>query len=119
MAADSFYSEPARQVPVLAEVDVLIVGGGPSGVAAAVGAARTGARTFLVEQSGALGGMWTSGLVITLAGYNSWLRPDYVRCVDGVGGDWLRRAEKIGGVSNHEGFALSSDPEKMKLVADQ
>ncbi len=119
MTADPYYSEPARQLPVLAEVDVLVVGGGPSGVAAAVGAARTGARTFLVEQSGALGGMWTSGLVITLAGYNSGLRPDYVRCVDGVGGEWLRRAEKIGGVSNHDGFVLSSDPEKMKLVADQ
>jgi hypothetical protein len=63
--------------------------------------------------------MWTQGMVITLAGFNSWLQPEYVRCVDGVGGEWLRRAEKIGGVSNHEGFALSSDPEKMKLVADQ
>jgi len=115
----AFYAEPARQVPILDDVDVLVVGGGPSGVAAAVGAARTGARTFLVEQSGALGGMWTSGLVITLAGYNSWLQPDYVRCVDGVGGEWLRRAAAIGGVSDHEGFALSSDPEKMKLVADE
>lgn len=114
-----FFSEPARQVPILAEVDVLIVGGGPSGVAAAVGAARTGARTFLVEQSGALGGMWTSGLVITLAGFNSWLMPDRMRCVAGVGGDWLDRAEAIGGAVNHDGFALSSDPEKMKLVADR
>jgi hypothetical protein len=114
-----FYSEPARQVPIFAEVDVLVVGGGPSGVAAAVGAARAGARTMLVEQSGALGGMWTSGLVITLAGYNSWLMPDRVRCVAGVGGDWVARAEAIGGAQNHDGFALSTDPEKMKLVADQ
>jgi hypothetical protein len=123
MAEDSmqgrFYSEPARQVPIFAEVDVLVIGGGPSGVAAAVGAARTGARTFLVEQSGALGGMWTSGLVITLAGYNSWLMPDRVRCVAGVGGDWLARAEAIGGAVNNDNFALSTDPEKMKLVADQ
>jgi hypothetical protein len=117
--ARSTYAEPARAVPVLADVDVLVVGGGPSGVAAAVGAARTGARTLLVEQSGAFGGMWTSGLVITLAGYNSWLMPDRVRCVAGVGGDWLARAEAIGGALNHDGFALSSDPEKMKLVADE
>jgi len=113
------YDEPARRVPVLADVDVLVVGGGPAGVGAAVGAARTGARTFLVEQGGAFGGMWTSGLVITLGGFNSWLLPDRVRCVDGVGGEWLRRAEAIGGAANHDGFALSSDPEKMKLVADQ
>jgi hypothetical protein len=115
----SFYLESARKVPVVAEVDVLVVGGGPSGVAAAVGAARTGARTLLIEQSGALGGMWTSGLVITLAGYNSWLLSDRVRCVGGVGGDWLAGAAAIGGAVDHDGFALSSDPEKMKLVADR
>jgi hypothetical protein len=114
-----FYSEPAREVPVFAEVDVLVVGGGPAGVSAAVGAARTGARTLLIEQSGALGGMWTSGLVITLAGYNSWLLPDRVRCVAGVGGDWLTRAAAVDGATDHDGFALSSDPEKMKLVADR
>jgi hypothetical protein len=118
-SSTAFHAEPARQVPVLADVDVLVVGGGPSGVAAAVAAARTGARTFLVEQSGAFGGMWTSGLVITLAGYNSWLLPDRVRCVAGIGGEWLGRAARIGGVTDHDGFALSSDPEKMKLVADR
>jgi hypothetical protein len=115
----AYYTEPATRVPVVAEVDVLVVGGGPSGVAAAVGAAATGASTLLVEQSGAFGGMWTQGLVITLAGYNCWLQPDRVRVVAGVGGEWLRRAHKIGGVSDHDGFALSSDPEKMKLVADE
>lgn len=119
MSPPSSIREPAREVPVLAEVDVLVVGGGPSGVAAAVAAARTGARTMLVEESGALGGMWTSGLVITLAGYNSWLQPNRVRCVRGVGGDWLEAAAERDGVADHDGFALSSDPEIMKLVADE
>jgi hypothetical protein len=113
------YSEPAREVPVVADVDVLVVGGGPAGVGAAIGAARTGASVFLVEETGAFGGMWTQGLVITLAGYNSWLAPDRVRVVDGVGGDWLRRATAIGGAVDHDGWVLSTDPEKMKLVADQ
>lgn len=111
--------EPPREVPVIADVDVLVVGGGPAGVGAAVGAARTGASVFLVEEMGALGGMWTQGLVITLAGYNSWLRPDRVRVVDGVGGDWLRRATAIGGGVDHDGWVLSTDPEKMKLIADE
>jgi hypothetical protein len=113
------YSEPAREVPVVADVDVLVVGGGPAGVGAAIGAARTGASVFLVEEMGALGGMWTQGLVITLAGYNSWLQPDRVRVVDGVGGEWLRRAAAIGGAVDHDGWVLSTDPEKMKLVADE
>lgn len=113
------YSEPAREIPVIADVDVLVVGGGPAGVGAAIGAAQTGASVFLVEEMGALGGMWTQGLVITLAGYNSWLQPDRVRVVDGVGGDWLRRATAIGGAVDHDGWVLSTDPEKMKLVADE
>jgi flavin-dependent dehydrogenase len=118
VAAD-IYVEPERAIPVIADVDVLVVGGGPAGVGAAVGAARTGASVFLVEEMGALGGMWTQGLVITLAGYNSWLRPRRVRVVDGVGGDWLRRTTSIGGAVDHDGWVLSTDPEKMKLVADQ
>lgn len=117
--ARTHYLEPSREVPILADVDVLVVGGGPAGVAAATAAARSGARTLLVEESGGFGGMWTQGLVITLAGYNSWLAPSRQRVVDGVGGEWLRRAASMGGASDHDGWVLNSDPEKMKLVADE
>ncbi len=55
--------EPASEVPVHAEVDVLVVGGGPAGVGAAVAAARAGMRTLLVERYGCLGGIWTAGLL--------------------------------------------------------
>ena len=53
--------EPARRVPLVAEADVLVVGGGPAGIAAASCAARHGARTLLVERYGFLGGMGTAG----------------------------------------------------------
>jgi FAD dependent oxidoreductase len=53
----------ARELEVAADVDVLVAGGGPAGLAAAVAAARGGARTLLVEQYGYLGGNLTAGLV--------------------------------------------------------
>lgn len=62
---------PSRRVPVVRDVDVLVCGGGVAGVAAAVAAARTGARTMLVERAGFLGGTATGsamGLLVIPAG---------------------------------------------------
>ncbi|HAU36791.1 MAG TPA: FAD-dependent oxidoreductase [Phycisphaerales bacterium] len=53
------HHEPARDLPVAAEVDVLVVGAGPAGVGAALAAVREGARTLLVEKGASLGGTWT------------------------------------------------------------
>jgi heterodisulfide reductase subunit A-like polyferredoxin len=53
--------EPNRDIPVLAQVDVLVVGGGPAGIGAALSAARLGAKTLIVEQFNCLGGVATSG----------------------------------------------------------
>ena len=55
--------EPAKKLNICDEADVIVVGGGPGGVGAAVAASRCGARTILIERYGCLGGMATGGLV--------------------------------------------------------
>ncbi len=57
------YLEPAKVLPVRATVDVLVCGAGPSGFGAAVAAARAGAKTLLIEQTSAVGGVATSGMM--------------------------------------------------------
>jgi ribulose 1,5-bisphosphate synthetase/thiazole synthase len=57
------YTEKERDIPVAASVDVLVLGGGPAGFSAAVCAGREGRRVMLVEQSGDVGGVATTGLM--------------------------------------------------------
>lgn len=57
---------PAREIPVFHETDVVVVGGGPAGFAAAIAAARTGAKVALVERYGSLGGLFTNGMVLIM-----------------------------------------------------
>lgn len=58
-----FYMENQKEIPIAGECDVLVAGGGPAGFAAAVSAARAGMKTILLEQSGDVGGVATTGLM--------------------------------------------------------
>lgn len=60
------FHEKARNLPVLAHADVLVLGGGPGGIGAALSSARSGARTVIVERFGTFGGTWTSGLLSSI-----------------------------------------------------
>jgi len=55
--------EPAQDVQIFKEADVVVVGGGPAGIAAAVASARNGVQTILLERYGHLGGLASGGLV--------------------------------------------------------
>lgn len=117
MRKNIHYEKP-REIDIIDEVDVLVIGGGPAGIGAAIGSARCGISTMLVEALGSFGGMWTNGLVITLAGFNNWLKP-YQRVVNGVMGKWISLAEMKNGAENNRSWVLNSDPEIMKLIADE
>ena len=71
--------EPARETPVFAEADVLVVGGGPAGTTAAIAAARLGADVMLVERYNHLGGLSTGGLVIWIDRMTDWSGRQIIR----------------------------------------
>src|SRR3990167_5291543 len=67
MTTDSaFVQLPAQRVPVIDRCDVLVVGGGSAGLAAAIAARRQGADVVLVERHGYLGGLASGGLIVLL-----------------------------------------------------
>ena len=98
MLTDSVF-EPARQTPVFGEFDVLVIGGGPAGLAAAVSAARHGARTLLVERYGFLGGMGTAGGVTNFAGLYGRRGGVVQQLVHGVADELLARIDALGGLN--------------------
>jgi len=84
-----------RDVPIVRHVDVLVVGGGPAGIAAAIGAARTGADAALVERYGFLGGAATAALVGPFM--TSYSADGERQVIAGVFDELVRRMAEIGG----------------------
>jgi hypothetical protein len=72
MAFPAIFREPGREIPIFRRCDVLVVGGGPAGTAAAACAARLGADTMLMERYGYLGGMATGGFVLWIDRMTDW-----------------------------------------------
>jgi NADPH-dependent 2,4-dienoyl-CoA reductase/sulfur reductase-like enzyme len=88
--------EPNKTVDVVSECDVVVVGGGPGGIGAAVSAARNGAKTVLIERYGHLGGMGTGGLVTIipcLTDFSGTLQ------IAGINQEWIERLEPRGAVT--------------------
>ncbi|MBQ7566979.1 MAG: FAD-dependent oxidoreductase [Oscillospiraceae bacterium] len=98
------YSEFKNEyAPLYGEYDVVVCGGGMAGVGAAVAAGRAGAKTILIENTSALGGIATMGIVNIPLDFLS-----------GLGQELFAELEKLGGLRKR-----NSDPEKHKLVFDR
>ena len=83
--------EPARTVPVFRDCEVLVVGGGPFGTAAAIAAARAGAEVVLLERANHLGGLSTGGLMIWIDRMSDWSGRQVIQ---GMATDLLDRLAK-------------------------
>jgi len=92
------YREPARDVPIAREVDVIVVGGGPAGLAAAIASARAGAKTVLVEQFGYLGGTATAALMACINGFRNQVEPDSTQTVRGVAEEIVLTLNELDGL---------------------
>ncbi len=104
-----FYHEAERDVPIVHHADVVVCGAGPAGVAAALAAARAGARTCLLEVHGCLGGVWTAGLLSWVIGAEQ----------PGIMMEIMAELDRRGarGVTRRNRF--SYDAEAMKLLLEQ
>ncbi len=116
---DGAVIQPEREIPVLAEVDVLVVGGGSAGWAAATASARRGARTMLIEQYGFLGGMMTAGGVGCLCGpYTCAPGSTRKQIVEGLCGEFMRQLQARGAGFKHL-HRFQVDHHQAKIVLDE
>lgn len=102
------FQEAAREIPIAGRSQVIVCGGGPAGVGAALAAARAGAEVRLIELAGCLGGVWTAGLLTKILD------------VGGKGGimaELLREFAERGGSVARNTQGTVYDPEIAKLVA--
>jgi hypothetical protein len=135
------YHEPGRDVPVYQDCDVLVVGGGPAGTAAALAAARAGADVVLLERYNHLGGLSTGGLVIWIDRMTDWTGRQIIRGFaeelldrfpkEGVAGpapeDWGSRDPAKAGYWGQRTAAFHGvvqwsptiDPERLKLLSQE
>src|SRR3954451_9633233 len=115
--------EPARQVPLYGEYEVVVLGGGPAGIVAAASAARAGRRTLLIERYGFLGGMGTAAGVTNFCGLDAYGHGEMHRAEQGIAFDLLARIDRLDGLNAPhlilgKIFAQAYDTAAYKIAAD-
>jgi hypothetical protein len=124
MSAPSVH-EPARDIPVIGEYDVVVCGGGPAGLLAATAASRAGRSTVLIEKYGFLGGAGTMGGLATFCGMHARYHGEDIQSVHGYADELLDRMASMDGLNtphlsvDDRIAALSYDISALKIAADE
>src|ERR1700674_1545802 len=117
--------EERRETPVLGEYEVVVLGGGPAGIAAAASAGRAGRSTMLVERYGFLGGAGTAAGLANFCGLHAKVNGEHRQVVHGVADEILSGLKTMGALSAPHMLlqgriqAQAYDVSAYKLVADQ
>ncbi len=124
-----YYLEPSKELPIVRDVDVIVVGGGPAGLAAAIASARAGARTVLIERFGYLGGTATASLMACINGFRNQVEPDFTQTVRGIAEEIVLKLKALNGLGKSPypqkpyptepgqmAYSYAIDTEKFKYV---
>ncbi len=98
MTSPRTLTEPSRQTPIFGEYEVVVLGGGPAGIAAALAAGRSGRSTILIERYGFLGGAGTAAGLSTFCGLHANVHGEHKLVIHGVLDDILDRLERMNGL---------------------
>lgn len=110
------YTLSQRSIPLKDQWDVIVVGGGPAGCAAAISSAREGARTLLIEATGALGGMGTSGLVPAWTPFSDKEKIVYKGIAESI---FVTLKNEMPHIDKDAMDWVAIDPEKLKRIYDR
>ncbi len=100
----------------MVDYDIVIVGGGPAGVGAALAAAKNGLRTAIVERHSMLGGNWTSGYVLSILGVYTY--DGTTKIVGGIADEVIENLKAYKGTNGQSHNFVPFRPDEMKLSLD-
>jgi hypothetical protein len=118
-------AEPGRTTPLYGEYEVVVLGGGPAGIASAIAAGRTGRSTILLERYGFLGGAGTAAGLSTFCGLHAFVHGEHLQVIHGIADDILDRLRAMDGLNDphltvrDQILAQAYDISAFKIAADE